>query len=133
MFDVYGDEIVLDGIKVGRLEGGWPTLRQYAIECLIGSLEGYVSENDHETEIGKSYDEGYEAGRAAALLETEHSQDVARIAALLASLNKVYSLLTQSLAKTSRVSKRSVLANELRDNARSCLLELQDAARRYKA
>jgi hypothetical protein len=48
MFDVYGDEIVLEGVRVGRLEGGWPTLRDRAVDALQGTFEGYVEEGEHQ-------------------------------------------------------------------------------------
>ena len=154
MFDVYGDEIVLDGIRVGRLEGGWPTLRQRAIDGLQGAFEDAVSGEDH-ADVVKDFEEtidglrdelrelrdekkeehqgeidaAFERGRDAALLESEHGQDVARVSALLASLNKVYALLQQGLAKPSR----SPAVKEAQSTMRFCLLELHDAARRYKS
>lgn len=153
MFDVHGDEIVLDGITIGRLTGGWPTLQQRAVDGLCGIIEGYVSEDDHEKalraaekesfEEGKIIgadeaepaireeieDEAFERGRQSAFLECERAGEAERIALLIASCNKAYAHLQQGLAK--RTS--SAIAKEMQSHMRACLLELQDAARRYKA
>jgi hypothetical protein len=48
MFDIYGDEIVLDGHRIGKLEGGWPTLRERAVALLLYGDWDYVARADHE-------------------------------------------------------------------------------------
>ncbi len=53
MFEIHGDEIVLEGVKVGRLEGGWPTLRDRA-ECLL--LYGGTAQ-----QLDEEYQRGYDA------------------------------------------------------------------------
>ena len=53
MFRIDGDEILLDGVKVGRHEGGWPTLRDRA-ECLL--LNGATVQ-----QLDKEYHRGYDA------------------------------------------------------------------------
>jgi hypothetical protein len=147
MFSVYGDDIVLENVTVGKLTGGWPTLRQRAIDTLEGTLEGWVREEGYkEGELdaseGRDRDidaaesqglrDGFKQGiehakeeaRKQALVECAHAVDVERIALLLASCNKTYAILSAALAKNKPKSNLT----EMRNAARQALMELRDAA-----
>jgi hypothetical protein len=54
MFDLDGDDILLDGHKVGRLEGAWPTLRERAIFLLRNG----IGEEERDDIRNAAYDEG---------------------------------------------------------------------------
>ena len=156
MFEIDGDDILFRGVKVGHLSGGWPTLQDEAQSWLKGTIDGFIEEGEHVKLVKEGYKngeaderlrqkrsideaerradkegyerglaEGRERGYAAAIVDIPHAADVLRINLLLASCNKVYSLLSRAL--------RQRKAKECRDDTRTALLELSEAARSYNS
>lgn len=64
MFNVYGDDIILENVKVGELKGGWPTLRDRAVDYLEGTIDGYVEEGEHCVLVEEAAEKGYKDGQA---------------------------------------------------------------------
>lgn len=126
MIDVIGDDILCDGIRVGVLNSGWPTLRDRARDALDGATPDHISENDHckgieearsegfedgkerakedlqkefkakESEI---YEEGFEAGRLQALSDASKANDANRVAALLRAVSEAHDAMFEIVAK----------------------------------
>ncbi len=52
MFDICGDDIFLEGVRIGHLEGGWPTLRDRA--------EHLLSQGASTDATDRAYHRGYD-------------------------------------------------------------------------
>lgn len=160
MFDVHGDDIILENVKVGELTGGWPTLRDRAIDYLEGTFEGYVSEADHTAQIEEASDKAYKDGEADQKLRGIIEIDAAaksgfsqgkiagikegwnsalKESARAADTERVALLLASCnkvyalLAQGLGKNKPKIKITEARDTMRACLLELQEAARVYRS
>lgn len=157
MFNVYGDDIVLESVKIGELKGGWPGLRDRAVSYLEGTFEGYVSEDDHCAEVEKAREEGYKDGEIDAseshdreLDEAEAKGDregfkrgvqegreagykVALVDIPHAADAERINLLLASCNKVHALLALSLRqpAKEAKQNVRTAYMELQEAARRY--
>jgi hypothetical protein len=154
--DVYGDDIVLDGTLVARFVGVWPTLRDLAQALIEGAELGAVSEADHceavddarreGYEEGKSealdaakeelcsnrdkiFNEGYDAGRAAALADMERAQDVKRVGDLVHAVSVAHDSLFQIVAQRYPAAK----LGDLKRQAISSLSDIRIAINKFQA
>lgn len=160
MFNVYGDDIILEHVKIGELKGGWPGLRARAIDYLEGTIDGYVSEDDHCTQIEEEREEAYKQGEADQKLRMQKQHDAACSEAFNSghSVGKSAGIkegwagaLKESAhaAETERVALllascnkvyallgaglRERKAGDARDKMRAALLELSNAAKEYRS
>ena len=155
MLEILHDEIMFDGVTVGKLVGGWPTLRDRVVDIIDGAEEGWISESDHvkaieeageaaieegkelareeaeskiESELGEKYEEGFEHGRAAAILDMKRGQDVARVEALLLAVSEAHDLLFAAVRKRYPTAK----LGELKDAARLNVSKLRRAVQAWR-
>ena len=135
---VDGNEILFDGIKVGELAGGWPTLRDRLLEVIDGAEPDMFTERDHlkaveearqegieegktdaaeevderfETRKDEIYEQGWTHGRASAIVDMKRGQDAVRVDALLTAVSEAHDLLFAVAHKRYPTAKLGELKN----------------------
>lgn len=78
LIEVTGDDqILLDGIQVGKLDQGWPTLRD-AARALIDGADDYSERLTHDEVVAledAAYDRGFADAKEAAAIEIDEAYD----------------------------------------------------------
>lgn len=142
MFDVYGDEIVLNGIRVGWIDASkhmpgaaidaiallrtMPTEDEFSEACEEARMAGYDEGEQDGIETGREQvakeferkreeadETAFNEGRAAALVDMERAGDVARVDALLDALRQAHDVIRAPLHKRNPSAKVSELKNAM--------------------
>ena len=143
MLELYGTELVFDGVTIGKLTGGWPTRRERVEAMLDGLSPDWVDSDAHSKEcderydngrddgieegrkemegetkqkVSDAYDEGFDAGRADALVDMERAGDAVRLDALIRAVSEAHDALFKvvhqhyTTAKLGEITRQAVSA-----------------------